>query len=292
MRHILSAKDFKKDEIAELFKIAGNISLTNSKLLKNIGKLVGTLFFEPSTRTRLSFEAAAIKLGGQVISVESAMGNSSAKKGESLKDTFKTVSQYVDLIVVRHPEDKAIEDAVEYSDVPVISAGSGVEEHPTQALLDLFTIKNNFGSDPQKLNIMFTGDLAYSRTIKSLLYLLQPYNMNIMINPMHGEPTLNWDDVSCYWDDDIYNQLPNIDILYMTRHQTERTKETRNKSRFRMTYQFAEAMKSSAIIMHPLPRNEEIDPSTDRNPRAVYFSQVKNGLWVRMALLSWLLNNN
>jgi len=292
VRHILSTKDFKQEEITEIFKMADKLEATchfTRNYLEN--KIIATLFFEPSTRTRLSFEAAVIKLGGQVVSVEAATNNSSTKKGESLKDTLKTVSQYCDMIIVRHPENKAIEEAVEYSDVPVISAGSGTSEHPTQALLDLYTIKNHL-SNLQKLKIMFTGDLTCSRTIKPLIHLLQPYCPEIMINPIRGESSSidvnNLGVVNFYWDDEIYHQLPSIDVLYMTRHQEERTKEKRTKSRFQMTYQFAEIMKKDAIIMHPLPRNEEIDPNTDKNPRAVYFKQVKYGLYIRMALLNWL----
>lgn len=291
MKHIIKSDQFTKDNIESLFDLANKFK--SSPIQENLkNKLIGTLFYEPSTRTRWSFETAILKLGGQIVSMEMANNSSSSKKGESLKDTLKVCSQYVDALIVRHPENGVIEQAAEYADCPVINAGSGSQEHPTQALIDLYTISNEIGITSD-LKIMFTGDLNNSRTIKSLLKLIKNYNFKILANPSSGL-ACNFHypgSVSYYYDKEIYHQLPDIDILYMTRHQSERDNAKGNFT-FKINYELAETMKKYAIIMHPLPRNEEIDPSTDANPRAVYFKQVKNGLWIRMALLYQILNNN
>lgn len=294
--HILKSSDLTKEYCDKLFLKAW--SFANNGTLLNVlsGRIVGTLFFEPSTRTRWSFEAAALKLGGQLLSMENAATSSSGKKGESLADTLKTCSNYCDLLIVRHPEDDAIEEAAQYATVPVINAGSGKKEHPTQGLIDLWTILQNCGTYDNgyklknDLDILFTGDVSCSRTCNSLINLLAIYGLEKI--SLHSEGiaylTSFRKSVYHYYGDQIYSRLPHIDVLYMTRHQAER-EGNREKSKFIITHEFAEVMKRNAIIMHPFPRNEEIHPSTDKNIRAVYFNQIENGLWIRMALLADLI---
>jgi aspartate carbamoyltransferase catalytic subunit len=287
--HLLSAAGLDQNRIDHWFGLANDISEHPYRWTHALeGKLAGTLFYEPSTRTRWSTEAAMVRLGGQVLSMESAKDSSSDKKGESLADTFKTCSQYVDCLIVRHPKEGAIEEAAPSSDVPVINAGDGANEHPTQALLDLYTILQHF-KDPHELTIMFTGDLACSRTIHSLLHLLKPYEMRVIVEGggLFSNPCgSTWH----VYREELYARLPEIDILYMTRHQAERSL-LREPSKFIMTNELAHTMKKNAIIMHPLPRNHELPKEVDVNPRAAYFRQVKNGMWMRMALLWDLLHD-
>lgn len=295
MRHVLSARDFTKEDCEILFEWADGLKNwpfpSHAKDAVNCpnvnGKLLGSLFFEPSTRTRWSTEAAMLRLGGQVLSMEHAKESSSDRKGETLRDTIKTCSQYVDALVVRHPSEGVIQAAAEFSDCPVINGGDGTNEHPTQALLDVYTITRSF-KEIKGLKIMFTGDSACSRTIHSLIRLLEPYEPEIII----ADPNGNLDcrgSTSYVYGNDAYEKLPHIDVLYMTRHQNERLLP-RKKSAFIMTNALACTMKKEAIIMHPLPRTEELPTEIDSNPRAKYFEQAKNGMWVRMGLLMTLLS--
>ena len=266
MRHILTTESLKKHEIDLIFSLADDISAVPERW-KNIfnGKLIGTLFYEPSTRTRWSTEAAMMRLGGNVLSMEQASENSSGKKGESLKDTLKICSGYVDILAVRHPVANTIQEAAPFSQVPIINCGDGINEHPTQGLLDLYTITRHF-KEIKNLKVMFTGDFCCSRTIHSLKKLLNLYEI------------------------DSIDVISKANILYMTRYQTERNLQ-RPKSNFIMTNELLKKMKKDAIIMHPLPRTNELPEEIDNDPRAIYFKQAKNGMWIRMALLYWLLKD-
>lgn len=300
MRHILTARNFTPDDINNIFRIAKDIESPPPffvhKADRLAGKVIGTLFFEPSTRTRWSTEVAALRLGAKVVTMDN-VGNSSTAKGESLADTVRTCSQYVDALVIRHPQAGSVAEAAQYSSVPVINAGDGSNEHPTQALLDLYTIwklKDIQGT------IMFTGDLEHSRTIPSLLQLIGAQMQAIFVKKREAwDVPVNYDHLSSargftrdfdrwVFEDEAINLLPEVDVLYMTRHQAERG--LHGAPKFQMTKALAETMRQDAIIMHPLPRNNELLEEVDDDPRAVYFQQVKLGMYVRMGLLCWLLH--
>jgi aspartate carbamoyltransferase catalytic subunit len=288
LKHILSAEQFTQDDLKKLTNSTERFKKLDSfnDWTSARGKLLGTLFFEPSTRTRWSTEAAMLKLGGQVISMENACQSSSDKKGETLEDTIRTVSNYCDVLAVRHPKAGIVSHILDASSVPIINCGDGHNEHPTQALLDYYTIQEHFGSF-DRLNILFTGDVTYSRTIRSLSYLLKEKVQNIYKTfvkfPDNG-PGINVN-IS-----EIEKILPEMDIVYMTRNQVER-KNTWDEgwSNFIMTESLAKTLKENAIIMHPLPRNNEIDREVDKLPCAKYFEQAKNGLYMRMALLKHII---
>lgn len=286
LKHILTAEQFTQDDLKILTNLTNGYKHNPYEWTSARGKLLGTLFFEPSTRTRWSTEAAMLKLGGQVISMENAFQSSSDKKGETLEDTIKTVSNYCDVLAIRHPKAEIVSQVAEASSVPVINCGDGHNEHPTQALLDYYTIQEHFGSF-DKLNILFTGDLTYSRTIRSLSYLLKDRVQHIyktFVKLPENGPGININ-IS-----EIEKILPEIDVVYMTRNQVER-KNTWDEgwSNFIMTSSIAKTLKENAIIMHPLPRNNEIDREVDKLPCAKYFDQAKNGLYMRMALLNTIL---
>lgn len=289
MHHLLNVDDLKPNDIEAIFNIAHYCHTGHGESFRVKNKIMATLFFEPSTRTKLSFQAAMYKLGGQVIDLPT---ESSQKKGESDADTVKTVAQYADVLVIRHPAE-IMESLAAYSDKPVINAGEGHLEHPTQALIDLYTIRQ-YQSKKEKITIMFTGDCYYSRTIPSLLSLLrrEPDKYRIIFTN-EVAPWIEKEANMIFTDESkIKDNLPKVDVLYMTRTQKERwgkTPEKGTESDFVLTKDLTYTMKADAIIMHPLPRNEEIHPEVDQNYRAVYFQQVKNGLFVRMGLLYHLL---
>ncbi len=293
MKHILSADQFTQDDLKQLIELT-NYYKTHSALNEFTGargKLLGTLFFEPSTRTRWSTEAAMLKLGGQVISMENAFQSSSDKKGETLEDTIRTVSNYCDVLAVRHPKAEIISHVADSSCVPVINCGDGHNEHPTQALLDYYTIQEHFG-DVDKLNILFTGDVEYSRTIRSLSCLLDKRTniyKGLSIYKTFVKLPSNCPGININITE-INKVIPDMDVIYMTRNQVER-KNTWDEgwSNFIMSKEIASTMKSNAIIMHPLPRNNEIDREVDKMPCAKYFEQAKNGLYMRMAILNKIL---
>lgn len=300
MQHIISGKQFADRKLLE--KILKRASVFESadkknkvpKLLKD--KIVACVFFEPSTRTRLSFETASLKLGAQVISVENALASSSAYKGETLEDTTKIINGYADIFVLRHPESGAAERASKVSKIPVINAGDGAKEHPTQALLDLYTIKKEH-KKLENLTLVFVGDLLYSRTIHSLLPLLAEYKNNkfVFVSPsklaLPKEYTklLEEKGIEFSQSRDLDASLSVADVVYMTRVQKERFESIADynkvKDLFLLKRTHLKALKKNAIIMHPLPRINEIDPEIDLDPRAAYFRQAKNGLYVRMAVL-------
>jgi aspartate carbamoyltransferase catalytic subunit len=272
------------------------------------GKRIATLFYEPSTRTRLSFEAAAQALGATCISTENAREFSSAAKGETLADTVRVISCYADAIVLRYDRTGGAEEAAAHASVPVINAGDGTGQHPTQALLDLYTILKHVERLEDK-EIVLVGDLGNGRTVHSLAYLLAkhyPKNRLVLLSPNVREVKMPphildylkrkgvaWRE-GRVWGREV---MRSADIVYMTRVQQERFKDkpalyskvVQQASRLNLTLELVGRMKPSTIILHPLPRLAEIPPEVDRDPRVKYFEQVQNGLYVRMALLLWLL---
>lgn len=264
------------------------------------GKILATVFYEPSTRTRFSFEAGMLKLGGQVITTESAAHFSSAVKGETLEDSIKVTGAFADVIVLRHPEQGAADRAAKVSAVPVINGGDGIGEHPTQALYDLYTIQKETGRI-DGLHVAFVGDMKNGRTVKSLLTLLNSYKgLKIsLISPaalaLPAERTAELQENGVNFEEstDLGSVLKEADVFYVTRVQKERFDSTEEYEKLKDSYiidaDTIKSMKEKAIIMHPLPRVNEISPEVDSDPRAAYFRQAKNGLYVRMALLAKVL---
>jgi aspartate carbamoyltransferase catalytic subunit len=299
-RDIISIEDFSREEIDYILDKSTKMEQVVSKssdLLE--GKILATLFFEPSTRTRLSFEAAMLKLGGSTIGfaeIESA----SVKKGENLADTIRTVENYADVIALRHPLDGAAKLAAEYSKVPIINGGSGSEEHPTQALLDLHTIQKEKGKI-DKLKIAMVGDLRYGRTVHSLAYALSMYDVELhLVSPdslrMRREVLRSVQNkITVVETSSLEKTVPQVDVLYVTRIQRERFPDPAEYAKVRGVYKIDLKTLSSAkkdmIILHPLPRLDEISPEVDSTPQARYFQQVRSGIAVRMALLALVLGS-
>lgn len=297
-RDVVSIKDLTRNEIDYVLKIADlmePIAKKGSRLLS--GKILAGLFWEPSTRTRLSFETAMYKLGGDVIGFASPE-ISSVRKGENIADSIRVVDSYADVIVLRHPSEGADRMAAEYAKVPVISAGSGSKEHPTQAMLDLYTIKRERGK-VDGLNVALLGDLRYGRTVHSLAYALSLYDVSLyLVSPQSLKMRREvLDDTKGRIDvvevDDVSKVLSKIDILYVTRIQRERFADPYEYEKVKGTYGIGldtlRGAKKDLIIMHPLPRIDEIASEVDSTPYARYFDQARNGLLVRMALLSLVL---
>lgn len=283
MKHILSAGDFSKDDIENVFALA------RRKVWPRLaGKVMAALFYEPSTRTYGSFLSAMQRLGGGFIPLN-GMGNTSVGKGETFRDTVETFSKLSDIIVVRHPDVGSAHIAAEVSLVPVINAGDGRGEHPTQALLDLFTIQSHF-PDISDLTITLVGDLKNGRTVHSLYSLLLLYHtkkINFVSPRELAMPGITGSD-------DLEKVLPETDVLYMTRVQKERFSDPlvyeRLKDSFCVTPMTMKKLKKTAILMHPLPRINEISTDVDSDRRSLYFrEQIQNGMYVRMALLSRIL---
>jgi len=298
-KDIVSIRDFSRDEIEYILDTAQlmePLTKVGSDILKR--KIIGTLFFEPSTRTRLSFESAIKKLGGSSLGFAEPMV-SSVKKGENLTDTIRVVENYVDAIVLRHPLEGSARFAAEVAIVPIINAGSGTEEHPTQALLDLYTIKRELGRI-DGLTIAFLGDLRHGRTVHSLAYGLSQYDdvklylSSPSLLKMRREIV---DDVSKKIDvietDQLEPLIPKIDVLYVTRIQKERFPDIEEYEKVAASYEITldtlRAAKRKMILMHPLPRITEIAYEVDFSPHAKYFKEVWYGLVVRMALLALIL---
>lgn len=306
MKHFLSISDLSKQEIEKILSSATLVEKEwdNCRALNN--KCIATFFAEPSTRTRFSFERAMHWLGGRVITAADASTSSSLTKGESLKDTFRTLEQYADAIVMRHSDEHWPDIARKHSNIPVINAGSGSGEHPTQALLDLHTIKQ-VRENLNNLKIMFCGDLAKGRTVHSLIELLQLYSfenkIKIYLCPAklrHKNSSFSLSlpekycnkglNLECIDLDQVDDVLPEIDVFYMTRIQKERQSCDGIVDFFRLNKDNICKVKSNAAILHPLPRNEEISEDIDDDPRAAYHDrQVRNGLCIRIALLDYLL---
>jgi len=297
-RDIISVKDFSRDEIDYVLKIAQAmepIATQGSDMLK--GKILATLFFEPSTRTRLSFEAAMHKLGGSTIGFAEAE-IASVKKGENLADTVRTVENYADVIAVRHPLEGAARLAAEFAKVPIINGGSGAEEHPTQALLDLYTIMKEKGKI-DGLKIALLGDLRYGRTVHSLAYAFSLYNIELyLISPeslkMRREvlQTIK-EKIPVTERTSLEKIVPLVDVLYVTRIQKERFPDPAEYIKVKGSHKIDMTTLSDAkkdlIILHPLPRVDEIAAEVDNTPYARYFQQVWNGIVMRMTLLALIL---
>ncbi|RLG99171.1 aspartate carbamoyltransferase [Candidatus Bathyarchaeota archaeon] len=298
-RDIISIKDFSREEIDYILETAAAmepIAKTGSDMLK--GKILATLFFEPSTRTRLSFESAMHKLGGSTIGFAEAE-IASVKKGENLADTVRVVENYADVIAVRHPLEGAARLAAEFAEAPIINAGSGAEEHPTQALLDLYTIVKEKGKI-DGLNIALIGDLRYGRTVHSLAYALSLYDVKLyLVSPetlrMRKEvlKTLRDKKVEVIEKNRVEEIIGDADVLYVTRIQKERFPDpaeyAKVKGSYKIDLETLKDAKEDMIILHPLPRVDEIAPEVDSTPHAKYFRQVWNGIIVRMALLALIL---
>ena len=299
-RDITSIEDFTRKEIDYILKTAEimePLAAKGSDMLK--GKILANIFFEPSTRTRLSFEAAMLKLGGHTIGFADAE-NTSVKKGENLSDTVRTVENYADVIALRHPLEGAAKLAAEFSKVPIINGGSGTEEHPTQALVDLYTIQKE-KRRIDGLKIALIGDLRYGRTVHSLAYALSLYNIELtLVSPeslrMRREVLRAVQNkISVSETQNLEKTIPQIDVLYVTRIQKERFPDQAEYAKVRGAYRIdlktLAAAKKDLIILHPLPRVDEIAPEVDATPQAKYFQQVWNGIVVRMALLALVLGS-
>ncbi len=300
-KDILHGDQFSKKDIDGMIKIASEFEKELKKkdsltLLK--GKILATLFFEPSTRTRLSFETAMQRLGGGVISMASAEA-SSAAKGETVGDTAKTVSQYADVIVIRHPRIGSAKEAADAASVPVINAGDGAGQHPTQALLDTYTIRKELGS-LKNLTVSMVGDLRNGRTVHALVELLSLYQVRLyFVSPrnlrMPEEITSNLKQrgIRIEETEDLEKAASESALIYMTRIQKERfadlTEYERVKGSYVIDSKFLERLKKKITILHPLPRVDEISLDVDSHPGAAYFRQVRNGVFVRMALLAMVM---
>lgn len=302
--HLISVDDLSEEYINSLFNTTTKIKNGNmfSLSMEKLGeqsffqdKILGNLFYEPSTRTSASFEAAMYKLGGKVISIND-VSYSSVIKGETLTDTIQTMASYVDIIALRHFDEGSAALAANVSDVPIINAGDGSGEHPTQALLDLYTIRESFLSIKNK-NVVFFGDLKYGRTVHSLVKLLKRYSANfVFIAPDELQiPDEYFDENKDTKYNDISEMnIKDIDIFYVTRVQKERIRENLDLdfTKYQVDNIIADSMKHNAIIMHPFPRVWEITNTVDKNPRAAYFRQMKNGLFIRMAILRHHIGEN
>ncbi len=293
MKHILSSEQFTRKDLEEIFNLADKIK-NNPKEFSNKldDKMVAVMFYEPSTRTRLSFETAAQKLGAKIITTENAGEFSSAAKGETIEDTVKVVSGYADAMVMRHKADDSSERAASVNKMPILNAGAGKGEHPTQALLDIFTIREKFGGiDGCKVAVL--GDLLYGRTIHSLLRLLSLYD-NIEVYGLSKEAfALPQKYIDMLKEKGIeykkctsFEELPkDLEVIYHTRIQAERFEGDFGKEEFIIDKEVLNTFSENTILMHPLPRVNEIAVDVDDDPRAYYFKQAHNGLYVRMALL-------
>ncbi|NLA23656.1 MAG: aspartate carbamoyltransferase [Bacteroidales bacterium] len=296
-KSLISISDFSKDEYLKIIELAQYFEDNpNQDMLR--GYVVSSLFFEPSTRTRLSFESAVQKLGGRVIGF-SESGNTSLAKGESLKDTILTVANYSDLIIMRHPIEGSARYASEISAIPIINAGDGANQHPTQCLLDLYSIYKTQGK-LDNLSISIVGDLKYGRTVHSLIQAMSHFSPEFHFT---SPPTLRLpDEYKNYFEDNnikyyehknITESINDVDILYVTRVQRERFSDQMEYERVKNAYilenKMLENSKENLRILHPLPRISEINIDVDTNPKAYYFKQALNGVYTRMAVISAIL---
>jgi aspartate carbamoyltransferase len=297
-KDILHGNQFSRKEIDAIIRTAAQMEKELKRkgslnLLR--GKILATLFFEPSTRTRLSFEAAMQRLGGGVISMGSVEGSSVAK-GETLADTAQTVAQYADVIVIRHPRIGSAKEVADAVSIPVINAGDGAGQHPTQALLDLYTIRKELGT-LKNLSITLVGDLKNGRTVHALVEVLSHFGVRFyFVAPsllrMPGEITERMKEKGCeaIETDDLAMAASKSDLVYMTRIQKERFVDVSEYEKVKGSYilnrEFLDRLNKKITILHPLPRVDEINPDVDFYPGAAYFRQVRNGVFVRMALLA------
>ena len=296
---IISIRDLSKDDLEQIYSKTDEIMQMPSEERREIarGKTLGYLFFEPSTRTRLSSQSAMALIGGTSFGIADAT-SSSVQKGESLADTVKIMSVYTDAIVLRHSLDGSSKFAAEVSSKPVINAGSGTEEHPTQAIQDLYTIKKELGTIERK-NIGIVGDLKYGRTVYSLLYGLSNYDVNVhLISPeslkVRSDSTYNLKENLSYTESENLDEyIEELDVLYVTRIQKERFPDEEEYVKVKGSYVIGQdvvnKMKDDAIILHPLPRIDEISPDVDSAKQAKYFQQAEYGKFTRAAILSLIL---
>ncbi|AWZ47983.1 aspartate carbamoyltransferase [Hathewaya limosa] len=300
-RHLIDPMDFTVEELNEVLEYAQKI-IEKPEAYAHVcdGKILATLFYEPSTRTRLSFEAAMLRLGGQVLGFSEAK-SSSAAKGESVADTIRTIECYADIAAMRHPKEGAPKIASMYSQMPVINAGDGGHQHPTQTLTDLLTIRSIKGT-LSNLTLTFCGDLKFGRTVHSLIKAMSRYENNkfILVSPKElkvpdyiREEVLRKNNIEFKEVERLEDVIDEADILYMTRVQRERFFNEQDYIRLKDSYIInADKMnlaKKDMIVMHPLPRVNEISIEVDKDPRASYFKQAKYGMYVRMALIAKLL---
>jgi aspartate carbamoyltransferase catalytic subunit len=302
LRHVVEAQQFSRELLGELFERADAMRDDPYRAAGRLqGRIMAALFYEPSTRTRLSFESAMLRLGGRTIGTDNAREFSSAAKGETLEDTIRIVAGYADVIVLRHQEEGAARRAAAVSDVPVINAGDGKGQHPTQALLDLYTIGHELGR-VDGVRVAMVGDLANGRTARSLAYLLTRYRdvelwfvappqvaMGQDIKDHLDERGVRWHET-----EDLAAVLPLVDVVYQTRIQKERFGDEGDYRAVKGVYVIGPEemalLGRDAILMHPLPRLDEIDAAVDADPRAAYFRQARNGVQIRMALLDAVLS--
>ncbi len=299
-QHIVQVRQFDRKFVESLFASADQMRRLERPCTRQAGRILATIFYEPSTRTRLSFESAMLRLGGSVISTENAREFSSAIKGETVEDTIMMASGYADAIVIRHHEQGAAERAAAVSPVPILNAGDGPGEHPTQALLDLYTIRHELGR-MDDLRIALVGDLRYGRTARSLA-LLSRLCTGIELVFVSPPQVPMGDDIRSalteagvpFRDEpDLANVLPEVDVVYQTRVQKERFEVEAEYHAAKGTYilnrSMYERLNPTGIVLHPLPRVDEIAPEVDADPRSAYFRQARNGVFIRMALLDYVL---
>ncbi|MCC8061800.1 MAG: aspartate carbamoyltransferase [Rikenellaceae bacterium] len=293
---LVSIHDFTKEDILRIMELAADFEANPDQRLL-YGKVVASLFFEPSTRTRLSFESAINRLGARVIGF-SEVNNTSVSKGETLHDTITVISNYCDMIVMRHPIEGAARYASEVSKVPVVNAGDGANQHPSQTLLDLYSILKTQGR-LDNINIMMVGDLKYGRTVHSLLEALSHFKAEFTFvsppelqMPTEYKMQLYERGISYYETSDIMERMEMADIIYMTRVQRERFSDIMEYERVKNAYILHNNMlaktKPNMKILHPLPRVNEIATDVDSNPKAYYFHQTENGVYTRMAIMAYL----
>ncbi len=301
LHHVINSQQFSVPLLKELF--------SRTRLMERVvqrggtrdydSKVMATLFYKPSTRTRFSFESAMHRLGGKILSTESATDFSSEIKGEQLEDTIRIIATYSDVIVLRHHQEGGAERAATVSPVPVINAGDGTGgQHPTQALLDLYTIYDECGT-LDGLSVALLGALDTGRTARSLAYLLSKFERVKLYFLAPPEMQIKQDILDHLDEHNVWYEclsepsdiLPSVDVVYQTRIDRERLQKSDvDVNRYKITADVLKRMKSKAIILHPLPRSVEIEPSVDLDPRAAYFRQARNGLFVRMALLTMIFD--
>ena len=296
-RNLISISDYNKEEYLYILKLAEDFEKNPVQDVAK-GKVVATLFFEPSTRTRLSFESAVCRMGAKVIGFSDA-SNSSTAKGESLADTIRTVSCYADLIVMRHPLEGAARVASEVAKVPVINAGDGANQHPTQCMLDLYSIMKTQGT-LDNLNIAMVGDLKYGRTVHSLVEAMSNFNTTFHLVspeslklPSQVKMHIKRKNLKYFQYTEIPDVMDKVDILYMTRVQRERFLDIQDYEKVKNSYVLDKSMlincKPNMKVLHPLPRVNEIATNVDATPQAYYFQQAQNGVYVRQALIAAIL---
>lgn len=296
-KSLVSINDLSTDELVRLLDLAERFELNPAQRVLD-GKIVATLFFEPSTRTRLSFESAVNRLGGRVIGFSEA-SSSSVSKGESLKDTILTVANYSDLIVMRHPIEGSARWAAEVSPVPIVNAGDGANQHPTQTMLDLYSIRKTQGT-LENQRIVMVGDLKYGRTVHSLLQAMARFNASFVFispkelqMPVELKQYLTERGLSYEEHTELAENIKDADIVYMTRVQRERFSDPMEYERVKNAYvlrrHMLEGTKPNMRVLHPLPRVNEIHVDVDDSPKAYYFQQAKNGVFARMAIMTTIL---